>query len=57
MLNGLGKKLKDMIDDFQGLGASMRLKYNETIENRYFTIIGNKVEEEIVANLISSGES
>ncbi|XP_044467147.1 syntaxin-125-like [Mangifera indica] len=54
---GLGKKLKDMMDDFQELRAKMTSEYKETIERRYFTITGEKPDEEMIENLISSGES
>ncbi|RYQ82381.1 hypothetical protein Ahy_B10g100967 [Arachis hypogaea] len=57
VVSGLGKKLKDMMDDFQGLRARMQHEYKETIERRYFTITGEKADEETIENLISSGES
>ncbi|XP_004505016.1 syntaxin-124-like [Cicer arietinum] len=57
VVSGLGKKLKDMMDDFQGLRARMQFEYKETIERRYFTITGEKADEETIENLISSGES
>ncbi|XP_042509463.1 syntaxin-124-like [Macadamia integrifolia] len=54
---GLGKKLKQMMDDFQGLRAKMNSEYKETVERRYFTITGQKADEDTIENLISSGES
>ncbi|KAB1221896.1 hypothetical protein CJ030_MR2G026712 [Morella rubra] len=57
VVSGLGKKLKDMMDDFQGLRARMTLEYKETVERRYFTITGEKATEETIETLISSGES
>jgi len=57
VVSGLGKKLKDMMDDFQGLRTRMHNEYKETVERRYFTITGEKAEEEMIENLISSGES
>ncbi|KAL1336017.1 hypothetical protein HN51_030436 [Arachis hypogaea] len=57
VVSGLGKKLKDIMDDFQGLRAKMQHEYKETIERRYFTITGEKADEETIENLISSGES
>jgi syntaxin 1B/2/3 len=57
VVGGLGKKLKDMMDDFQGLRARMTAEYKETVERRYFTITGEKANEEIIENLISTGES
>ncbi|KAG6619812.1 hypothetical protein I3843_10G111500 [Carya illinoinensis] len=57
VVNGLGKKLKNMMDDFQGLRNRMTLEYKETVERRYFTITGEKATEETIENMISSGES
>lgn len=57
VLNGLAKKLKDMMDDFQGLRAKMGSEYKETVQGRYFTITGEKANEEMIENLISSGAS
>jgi syntaxin 1B/2/3 len=57
VVSGLGKKLKDMMDSFQGLRAKMHHEYKETVERRYFTITGEKADEETIDNLISSGES
>ncbi|GAB4825015.1 hypothetical protein Ancab_007888 [Ancistrocladus abbreviatus] len=57
VVTGLGKKLKDMMDDFQALRAKMSAEYKETVERRYFTITGEKPDEETIENLISSGES
>ena len=54
---GLGKKLKDLMDDFQGLRAKMATEYKETVERRYYTITGQKADEDTIENLISSGES
>ncbi|BFG26282.1 hypothetical protein CerSpe_125560 [Prunus speciosa] len=57
VLNGLAKKLKDMMDDFQGLRTKMGSEYKETVQRRYFTITGEKANEEMIENLISSGAS
>ncbi|KAM7254733.1 hypothetical protein ACFE04_019974 [Oxalis oulophora] len=57
VVGGLGKKLKDLMDDFQGLRAKMNNEYKETIERRYFTITGEKADEDTIEKLISSGES
>ncbi|KAJ4729886.1 putative Syntaxin [Melia azedarach] len=54
---GLGKKLKDVMDDFQQLRAKMTAEYKETVERRYFTVTGEKADEQMIENLISSGES
>ncbi|KAL2458425.1 syntaxin [Forsythia ovata] len=57
VVSGLGKKLKAMMDDFQGLRARMNEEYKETVGRRYFTITGEKANEDLIENLISSGES
>ncbi|XP_073028041.1 syntaxin-125-like [Primulina eburnea] len=57
VVSGLGKKLKGMMDDFQGLRARMNDEYKETVGRRYFTITGEKANDELIENLISSGES
>ncbi|KAH9792756.1 Syntaxin-124 [Citrus sinensis] len=50
---GLGKKLKDTMDDFQHLRAKMTAEYKETIERRYFTVTGQQADEQMIENLIS----
>ncbi|CAN0852788.1 SYP124 [Linum grandiflorum] len=57
VVGGLGKKLKDLMDDFQNLRAKMSAEYKETVERRYYTITGEKASEELIDDLISSGES
>ncbi|KMS96711.1 hypothetical protein BVRB_8g200170 [Beta vulgaris subsp. vulgaris] len=57
VVSGLGKKLKDMMDNFQALRAKMQSEYKETMERRYFTITGEKADETMIENLIASGES
>ncbi|KAF8090670.1 hypothetical protein N665_0469s0007 [Sinapis alba] len=57
VVSGLGKKLKDLMDSFQSLRARMNDEYKETVERRYFTITGEKPDEQTIDNLIASGES
>lgn len=57
VVSGLGKKLKDLMDGFQGFRAKMQAEYKETVERRYFTITGQKADDQTIENLISSGES
>ncbi|GJM98086.1 hypothetical protein PR202_ga15062 [Eleusine coracana subsp. coracana] len=54
---GLGKKLKDLMDEFQGLRARMAAEYKETVARRYYTVTGEKPEDSTIEALISSGES
>ena len=57
VVSGLGKKLKVMMDDFQGLRSRMNDEYKETVARRYFTVTGEKADDNLIENLISSGES
>ncbi|KNA08369.1 hypothetical protein SOVF_163170 [Spinacia oleracea] len=57
VVSGLGKKLKDMMNNFQALRGKMQSEYKETMERRYFTITGEKADETMIENLIESGES
>ncbi|TVU08018.1 hypothetical protein EJB05_41401 [Eragrostis curvula] len=54
---GLGKKLKDLMDEFQGLRSRMAAEYKETVARRYYTVTGEKPEDSTIEALISSGES
>ncbi|KAJ9549277.1 hypothetical protein OSB04_021820 [Centaurea solstitialis] len=56
VVTGLGKKLKIMMDEFQELRALIYDEYKETVGRRYFTITGEKANEEVIENLISSGK-
>lgn len=40
VVSGLGKKLKDLMDSFQGLRARMNNEYKETVERRSLFILG-----------------
>lgn len=57
VVSGLGKKLKVLMDDFQALRARMNDEYKETVARRYFTVTGENASDELIDNLISSGES
>lgn len=57
VVSGLGKKLKDLMDDFQGLRTRMNSEYKETVGRRYFTVTGETADDETIENMISSGES
>lgn len=57
VVSGLGKKLKDLMDDFQLLRTNMNTEYKETVARRYYTVTGEKANDELIENLISSGES
>ncbi|KAF5725694.1 putative syntaxin [Tripterygium wilfordii] len=53
--NGLRKKLKDLMMDFQGLRQRMMTEYKETVGRRYFTVTGENPSEENIDKIISDG--
>ncbi|RWW56128.1 hypothetical protein BHE74_00037185, partial [Ensete ventricosum] len=55
--NGLRKKLKDLMMEFQALRQRMMAEYKETVERRYFTVTGEAAEEEVIERIIATGES
>nr|DAD24304.1 TPA_asm: hypothetical protein HUJ06_025768 [Nelumbo nucifera] len=52
--NGLRKKLKELMMDFQELRQRMMAEYKETVGRRYFTVTGEYPEEEVIEKIISS---
>ncbi|CAM0910178.1 unnamed protein product [Alopecurus aequalis] len=57
VVSGLGKKLKDTMDEFQGLRTRMAAEYKETVARRYHMVTGEHAEDSTIESLISSGES
>eukprot|EP01018_Ginkgo_biloba_P018193 Gb_27100 [translate_table: standard] len=57
IVNGLRKKLKDLMGDFQILRQKIMGEYRETIERRYYTVTGEHADEETIETIISTGES
>lgn len=53
--NGLRKKLKELMMDFQGLRQRMMTEYKDTVGRRYFTVTGEYPEEEVIEKIISNG--
>lgn len=53
--NGLRKKLKELMMDFQGLRQKMMTEYKDTVGRRYFTVTGEYPDEEIIDKIISDG--
>lgn len=53
--NGLRKKLKELMMDFQALRQRMMSEYNDTVGRRYFTVTGENPDEEIIDKIISNG--
>ncbi|XP_021771270.1 syntaxin-121-like [Chenopodium quinoa] len=57
VVNGLRKKLKEKMDEFQELREKISGEYRETVERRFFTVTGENPDEKTVDLLISTGES
>ncbi|CAM6086339.1 unnamed protein product [Calypogeia fissa] len=55
--NSLRTKLKGYMDEFTTLRAKIMGEYKETIERRYYTVTGNKPDEETLEHIIETGES
>ncbi|KAK9095723.1 hypothetical protein Sjap_021220 [Stephania japonica] len=53
--NGLRKKLKEMMMDFQLLRQKMMAEYKEMVGRRYFTVTGEQPDEETIDKIISNG--
>ncbi|KAL8159880.1 hypothetical protein V2J09_001417 [Rumex salicifolius] len=53
--NGLRIKLKELMNDFQGLRQRMASEYKDTIGRCYYTVTGEHADEEAVEKMISSG--
>ncbi|KAK4434085.1 Syntaxin-related protein KNOLLE [Sesamum alatum] len=53
--NGLRKKLKEAMMEFQGLRQRMMAEYKETVGRRYFTVTGEYPDQEVIEKIISSG--
>ncbi|VFQ59345.1 unnamed protein product [Cuscuta campestris] len=57
VVNGLRKKLRDSMAQFNELREKMAAEYRETVERRYYTVTGERAEEAVVDALISTGQS
>ncbi|WOL00871.1 syntaxin-related protein KNOLLE [Canna indica] len=55
--NRLRKKLKEMMMDFQAMQQQMMVEYRETVERRYFTVMGEAAAEEVIERIITNSES
>ncbi|KAG6395190.1 hypothetical protein SASPL_145831 [Salvia splendens] len=54
--NGLRKKLKELMMDFQALRQRMMTEYKETVGRRYFTVTGEHPHDEVIDKIISGGD-
>lgn len=57
IVSGLRKKLVDTMEKFRLLREQIGREYKETVERRYYTVTGEKPDEQTVETLISTGES
>lgn len=57
VVNGLRKKLHDQMNLFNDLRQKMASEYRETVQRRYFTVTGEKPDENVLDSLISTGQS
>jgi syntaxin 1B/2/3 len=55
VVSGLRKKLKDLMESFNGLRQKITTEYRETVERRYFTVTGENPDEKTLDLLISTG--
>ncbi|CAM6086335.1 unnamed protein product [Calypogeia fissa] len=55
--NSLRKKLKDYMEDFGSLRSRIMGEYRETIERRYYTVTGQRPDEDTLEHIIETGES
>ncbi|XP_054781517.1 syntaxin-related protein KNOLLE-like [Prosopis cineraria] len=53
--NGLRKKLKEIMMEFQGLRQRMMTEYKDTVGRRYFTVTGEYPNEEVIEKIIANG--
>ncbi|XP_048138995.1 syntaxin-related protein KNOLLE isoform X1 [Rhodamnia argentea] len=52
--NGLRKKLKELMMEFQGLRQRMMTEYKDTVGRRYYTVTGEYPDEEVIEKIISN---
>ncbi|KAJ8621829.1 hypothetical protein MRB53_030358 [Persea americana] len=57
IVSGLRKKLVDTMEKFRLLREQIAQEYKETVERRYYTVTGEKPDEQTVETLISTGGS
>ncbi|KAF9664860.1 hypothetical protein SADUNF_Sadunf16G0061900 [Salix dunnii] len=57
VVSGLRKKLKDLMDSFNGLRQKISTEHRETVQRRYFTVTGENPDEKTIDLLISTGEN
>ncbi|RVW90044.1 Syntaxin-related protein KNOLLE [Vitis vinifera] len=53
--NGVRKKLKELMMDFQGPRQRMMIEYKETVGRQYFTVTGEYPDEEVIEKIYRMG--
>ncbi|XP_057547149.1 syntaxin-related protein KNOLLE [Amaranthus tricolor] len=53
--NGLRKKLKELMMEFQALRQKMMSEYKETVGRCYYTVTGEYPEDDMIEKIISNG--
>ncbi|KAL8104983.1 syntaxin-related protein KNOLLE-like [Apium graveolens] len=51
--NGLRKKLKELMMDFQGLRQRMMTEYKDSVGRQYYTVTGEYPDEDVIETIIS----
>ncbi|GAA0155516.1 SNARE protein [Lithospermum erythrorhizon] len=54
--NGLRKKLKELMMEFQGLRQKMMNEYKETVGRRFYTVTGEYPDDDVLDKIISSND-
>ncbi|KAH7675672.1 syntaxin 1B/2/3 protein [Dioscorea alata] len=57
MTASLKKKLKERMNDFQKLRETIQNEYREVVERRVYTVTGNQPTDEMIDDLIETGNS
>lgn len=57
MTNGLTKKFRDLMTEFQTLRQRIQDEYREVVERRVITVTGTRPDDETIDNLIETGNS
>ncbi|WOH12752.1 hypothetical protein DCAR_0832260 [Daucus carota subsp. sativus] len=52
--NGLRKKLKELMMDFQGLRQRMMTEYKDSVGRQYYTVTGEYPNEDVIETIISN---
>uniref|UniRef100_A0A0D6R0A8 t-SNARE coiled-coil homology domain-containing protein n=1 Tax=Araucaria cunninghamii TaxID=56994 RepID=A0A0D6R0A8_ARACU len=55
--NGVRISLRNLMGEFQRLRQAIMVEYKETVERRYYTVTGQKADEETIERIIETGES